>query len=432
MTRKSRILAIVSAGLFFCLATRGDQSVSLTWNASTDSATAGYILYYGIASHAYTSQINVGLNTVVTLSGLKAGQTYYFAAGGYDKSGVQGMLSNEASFVTPTNTTPPPTAPSSIVVTPASGVAGTEIYIYGTNLAGATSVSFNGVLASFAVISNTVLEAFAPPDVTTGPLTVTTPNGTLSGQFTVFSGSGPANDNFVNAQLLTGTAAFAWTITTYATKEPGEPNHAGNSGGASVWYRWIAPANGLFSLDTEGTEFNPLLAVYTGNSVSQLSVVASNSAGGLLNFQATAGVTYQIAVDGFNGAIGKLQLSLSPTLFNTTVFADTFEATEGVVNNSPLAGQNGWVSSVPKLSGVTANYFPGDGQQGYLGFSSVALTTNTVLLYHPLNYQVNTNSDPTIIFSVLLQSYNPLNNYPQQLRLGVSKHERARIVRCFV
>ena len=174
---------------------------------------------------------------------------------------------------------------------------------------------------------------------------------------------------FPYAQVLTGTAAFVWADTTSATKEPGEPNHGGNAGGASVWYRWTAPANGLFSLDTTGSAFDTLLAVYTGNAVAQLSVVASNAApaDGPLSFQATQGVTYQIAVDGFNGVRGAMQLRLSPVVNATTVFADTFEASEGVVSGAPLAGQNGWVSSVPGLSGVAANYFPGYGQQGYSG-----------------------------------------------------------------
>ena len=30
-----------------------------------------------------------------------------------------------------------------------------------------------------------------------------------------------------------------------ATKEPGEPDHAGDPGGASVWYTWTAPADGV-------------------------------------------------------------------------------------------------------------------------------------------------------------------------------------------
>ena len=399
----------------FCFAVRGSQNVSLTWNASTNPATAGYLLYCGTVSHSYGSPINVGTNTVITLSGLQAGLTYYFAVCGYNSSGVPGILSNEASFVAPTNSTNStgaPATPASVIVTPANGVVGTTVYIYGTNLSAASSISYNGQYASFTVISNAVLAAVVPPGATTGPLDIITPAGTITNRFTVTSPTAPANDNFAFAQVLTGTSALAWANTASATKESGEPNHGGNAGGASVWYRWTAPQSGLFSLDTTGSAFDTLLAVYTGSAVSHLSLVASNTApaDGPLSFQATQGVTYQIAVDGYSGSRGDMQLRLSPVLNTTTIFADTFEASEGVVSGAPLAGQNGWVSSVPGLSGIAANYFPSYGQQGYLGFASLALPGNTVLLYHPLNFTVDTNNRPVIQFSVLLQIYNPLNN----------------------
>src|SRR5262249_10588887 len=59
-----------------------------------------------------------------------------------------------------------------------------------------------------------------------------------------------------------------------------------------------------------------LLGVYTGNSVSNLNVVASNNGnsrgGGVaqVNFIATAGAQYQIAVDGYNGQVGAIILNL--------------------------------------------------------------------------------------------------------------------------
>jgi hypothetical protein len=399
--------------VFCCVAAKG-QSVSLQWTASTNRATAGYILYWGTATNSLSSQINVGTNTVVTLYGLTAGQMYYFAVGGYDASGMDGPLSNEASFAAPTNSAQSAQATSmNMIVCPASGPVGTVVSVYATNLSTTSGVTFNGLSAPFTIISNTVLTTTVPAGATTGPLAVTTTGAKVASQFNVTASSSPANDDFALARVLTGTAAFAWANTAGATKEAGEPNHGGNSGGASVWYRWVAPSSGWFTLDTGGSQFDTLLAVYTGAKVSQLTVVASNTApaDGPLSFEAAEGVAYQIAVDGFNGVSGDMQLRLSQVFNGTNIFSDTFETTEGVVSGSPLAGQNGWVSSVPKLSGVAANYFPGDGQQGYIGVTSLALTNNTVLLYHPLNYTVQTNTLPIIQFSVLLQIYNPLNEY---------------------
>ncbi|MEO6034471.1 MAG: choice-of-anchor V domain-containing protein [Verrucomicrobiota bacterium] len=126
----------------------------------------------------------------------------------------------------------------------------------------------------------------------------------------------PANDNFVNAVILSGNSANRTNTTVAATKESGEPNHAASAGGASVWYRWTAPSNGMVTLDTKGSLFNTLLAVYTGGTVSSLTGIASDDQSGgnntsSLNFFTVAGTVYQIAVDGFSGASGTYILNLS-------------------------------------------------------------------------------------------------------------------------
>ena len=54
----------------------------------------------------------------------------------------------------------------------------------------------------------------------------------------------PTNDAFDAATELSGREASASGTNKDATKEAGEPAHAGKTGGASVWYRWTAPASG--------------------------------------------------------------------------------------------------------------------------------------------------------------------------------------------
>jgi hypothetical protein len=125
--------------------------------------------------------------------------------------------------------------------------------------------------------------------------------------------AGPANDMFANAIALTAASGSVTGTNTGATKETGEPNHAGVSGGHSIWYAWTAPTNVTASVDTFGSSFDTVLAVYTGTSVSALTAVASNDdSGGLqskVTFVATAGVTYRIAVDGYGGATGSVKLT---------------------------------------------------------------------------------------------------------------------------
>jgi hypothetical protein len=69
---------------------------------------------------------------------------------------------------------------------PAKGKVGSSVKIWGYNLLTATAVSFNGVAAKFTVES-TFVDAVVPSGATTGPIEVTTPNGTAASKtlFTV-------------------------------------------------------------------------------------------------------------------------------------------------------------------------------------------------------------------------------------------------------
>lgn len=62
---------------------------------------------------------------------------------------------------------------------PSSGTIGETIQILGTDLTGATSVTFNGIASTFTVGSKTLISATVPPDATTGVVKVTTSAKTL-------------------------------------------------------------------------------------------------------------------------------------------------------------------------------------------------------------------------------------------------------------
>src|SRR5205823_5439577 len=87
----------------------------------------------------------------------------------------------------------------------------------------------------------------------------------------------PANDAFSAARTLTGTTGTTTGSSVGATLEPGEPQHNGDpNAGASIWFAWTAPSSGALRVDTIGSDFDTILAVYTGSSVSALTLVASN------------------------------------------------------------------------------------------------------------------------------------------------------------
>jgi len=154
----------------------------------------------------------------------------------------------------------------------------------------------------------------------------------------------PANDNFASASGVTGTS---WTRTgnsVNATAETGEPAHAGQAPGCSIWYSWTAPASGAATISTAGSGFDTVLAVYTGSTVGALTPVAANdnpASGGTaaaVSFQAVVGTAYWIAVDGIGGISGSV--TLAGNLAGATVANDAFASATVVSNSFTVTGSN--------------------------------------------------------------------------------------------
>jgi uncharacterized repeat protein (TIGR03803 family) len=61
-----------------------------------------------------------------------------------------------------------------------SGKVGAAVKILGTDLTGATSVSFNGTAATFTVVSSSLITTTVPTGADTGTVQVVTPGGKLS------------------------------------------------------------------------------------------------------------------------------------------------------------------------------------------------------------------------------------------------------------
>jgi hypothetical protein len=74
---------------------------TLAWDPNTESDLAGYKVHYGTASGSYTVHTDVHNVTTYSVTGLTAGQTYYFAASAYDASGNESGYSNPVSYAVP-------------------------------------------------------------------------------------------------------------------------------------------------------------------------------------------------------------------------------------------------------------------------------------------------------------------------------------------
>jgi hypothetical protein len=190
--------------------------------------------------------------------------------------------------------------------------------------------------------------------------------GTTSVHITVGNALPPANDDFANsfdlAQVTTGNNVNA-------TREVGEPSNYGL--GHSVWWHYTAPSDGLAVFSTAGSSFPTGMAVYTGNTVNNLSFVNwyydfDNYRPAILWFNLVAGTTYQIVVDGLTSASGDIQLNVNydaPPTFTIT------SPTDGEVFTAP--------ADVPVH--VTAQ--DPDGSVAQIELSLVALTNGTTTIF---------------------------------------------------
>ncbi len=128
----------------------------------------------------------------------------------------------------------------------------------------------------------------------------------------------PLNDNFASSIALRSLVMTTTGDNTGASREGGEPFHWATTGGNSVWWNWIAPFSGAATITTSNSSFDTILAVYTGSAVSSLTLVGNNDDNdpGVIKwssvaFNAVAGTTYQIAADGYGGAVGSIVLNVT-------------------------------------------------------------------------------------------------------------------------
>lgn len=128
-------------------------------------------------------------------------------------SGAQSVGSLQI-YLTYTGTAFVPTTPS---FSPSHAAVGATVTLTGTHFTDATSVTFNGVSASFTVTNDTTISATVPAGATTGPIVVSNPagSGTSASNFVVDS-TGTVNiyayDGTTQQQL---TAVYAYDGSTW-------------------------------------------------------------------------------------------------------------------------------------------------------------------------------------------------------------------------
>jgi outer membrane protein assembly factor BamB/subtilisin family serine protease len=191
---------------------------------------------------------------------------------------------------------------------------------------------------------------------------------TQTGQTVLAINTDPDNDALASARVLSGPSVSLQDANVNATTASGEPAIMGNAGGHSLWYSWTAPSTGQAQVSGYSLDFDPEVAVYTGSSISTLSLVSSAASTGstgtttavsqcLSSFAATAGTTYLICVDGKTANdIGEFTLSIADSRWQGQ--------TGDAITCSPSVGPNGMV-----YVGSNDNSFYAFNQNGTVAWS---------------------------------------------------------------
>ncbi|MCH8994957.1 MAG: hypothetical protein IH959_08345 [Chloroflexi bacterium] len=179
------------------------------------------------------------------------------------------------------------------------------------------------------------------PTNTLIPPATSTPFGTPTATPTPAPGTVFGNDNFADAWEISGLPFTGAQNTEGMTTEVGEPLSPETSStnpsncilatpnemGATVWYQFTPSESGVIFAETDDSNFDTVLAVYTGSAIDALTVVICNDDRfGLqseVTFQVTAGTTYYLQVGGFSTNVGDLVLALSINMGGASGFASS-------------------------------------------------------------------------------------------------------------
>jgi Ca2+-binding RTX toxin-like protein len=212
----------------------------------------------------------------------------------------------------------------------------------------------------------------------------------------------PSNDNFANAQ--THTTSFTDSLSNVdATVETGEPtalvcvSQADPDIGNTVWYGLTISAGTEVSADTLGSDFDTVLAVYTGANLTSLTEVGCNDDDddatdltSKVTFTASASTTYWIQAGGYHGfssaSSGNLDLNVvvtPPAAADVSVaLSDSADPVSlgganvtytAAVANTGTAGATG-VSVATTLSGASSSIVSSSTSQGSCSTASSTVT----------------------------------------------------------
>jgi DNA/RNA endonuclease G (NUC1) len=178
-------------------------------------------------------------------------------------------------------TGPPPVI---YAFTPLSGAANTNIVITGTNFGSASAVAINGVSVAFTVNSSAQITAIVPTNDTSGPISITTPDGTAisSANFTVIGGTGGTGGSTAYTNILAG-----WDVS--GSTGYGVSPLAPSTIGPNLTVTGLTRGSGV---TTSGTAAG---RAWGGNSFTSSNAAAAIAASQFATFSVTANTGYTVS-----------------------------------------------------------------------------------------------------------------------------------------
>ncbi len=170
----------------------------------------------------------------------------------------------------------------------------------------------------------------------------------------------PGNDQFAKRFKILSTPTRVRGFGALSTLEPGEPQHAGVFINGSLWWSWTAPISGGVTLNAKLVESYtwqeaPALAVYTGTSLTNLFLIASNQFNGiarssLVTFAAVSNITYQIALGfarSYEPPPTEVELGIVPSAAPSVILATpSFPSSNSITLTADATDADGMVTQV--------------------------------------------------------------------------------------
>lgn len=124
----------------------------------------------------------------------------------------------------------------------------------------------------------------------------------------------PFADLFARRGVIDSDSGVGSFDTRGTGTEAGEPEHDGKTTGRTAWATYLARENGVLTLHTQGSDFDTLLAVYSGTTLNRLApIIADDDSGDFFSsrvqFMVREGERFEIAVGGRAGTSGRCVFS---------------------------------------------------------------------------------------------------------------------------